>query len=216
MAVVRASIQGVWTRLSGTAEKLSASEDERVLGPDDEALHFAGEAAPGCRLVGGPTRDLNLMVRASAGQASMRQAVSGQSGPPPTSPWRALYTHGGAVLQADAQVLTLPPGSLWWDDTGPAGAHWQLQAGVGAWWLEMGGSTAEMQRSLHGNLRAAAVQGRSESVRAEPFGLAKDRPVEALQERPGIGSATRGAGLSSHPNPASRERDPTRPTSADP
>jgi environmental stress-induced protein Ves len=162
--------------LEGAGVVLQWPQGERVLGPGDEALAFDGEAAPGCRLVGGPTRDLNLMVRSSAGQASMRQAESGQPGPPPTRPWRALYTHGGAVLQADGQALALPPGSLWWDDTGPAGAHWLLQAGVGAWWLEMGGPE-EVQPPLHGKLRAAAGQGGTRSVRAEP--------VEALQERPG-------------------------------
>lgn len=128
--------------LEGAGVVLQWPEGEHVLGPADEALHFPGEAAPGCRLVGGPTRDLNLMVRASAGQAAMRQAVAGQPGPAPTSRWRALYTHGGAVLQADSQALKLPPGSLWWDDTGPAGEHWLLQAGVGAWWLELCGPGA--------------------------------------------------------------------------
>ena len=128
--------------LEGAGVALQWPEGERVLGPGDEALRFAGEAAPGCRLVGGPTRDLNLMVRASAGQAAMRQAAPGAWGPSPGSRWRALYTHGGAVLQADGQALALPPGSLCWDDTGPAGPRWLLQAGVGAWWMELCGPGA--------------------------------------------------------------------------
>jgi uncharacterized protein len=195
--------------LEGAGVVLQWPEGGRMLGPEDEALHFAGEAAPGCRLVSGPTRDLNLMVRTNAGQAAMRRAVPGQQGPAPASPWRALYTHGGAVLQADGQTLTLAPGSLWWDDTGPAGPRWELQSGRGAWWLEVCGPGAMglspdgkpggIQTSPHG--KPGAIQfaphgkpwamqfspHRKLDAAAGPGGPESVRaePVEALQERPG-------------------------------
>ncbi|MGA1328238.1 MAG: HutD family protein, partial [Rubrivivax sp.] len=195
--------------LEGAGVVLQWPEGGRMLGPEDEALHFAGEAAPGCRLVSGPTRDLNLMVRTSAGPAAMRRAAPGQQGPTPASPWRALYTHGGAVLQADGQALTLAPGSLWWDDTGPAGPRWELQSGRGAWWLEVcgpgtiglspDGKPGGMQTSPHG--KPGAIQfaphgkpwampfspHRKLDAAAGPGGTDSVRaePVEALQERPG-------------------------------
>jgi environmental stress-induced protein Ves len=42
-----------------------------------------------CRLLGGPTRDLNLMVRRGAGSASMRRE-------PPATPsrWRGVFADG--------------------------------------------------------------------------------------------------------------------------
>ena len=195
--------------LEGAGVVLQWPEGARMLGPEDEALHFAGEAAPGCRLVSGPTRDLNLMVRTNAGQAAMRRAVPGQQGPAPASPWRALYTHGGAVLQADGQALTLAPGSLWWDDTGPAGPSWELQSGRGAWWLEVCGPGAMglspdgkpggIQTSPHGKPGAIqfAPHGKPWAMQFSPHrkldaaagpGGAESvqaEPVEALQERPG-------------------------------
>jgi len=214
--------------LEGAGVVLQWPEGERVLGPADEALHFAGEAAPGCRLVAGPTRDLNLMVRASAGQAAMRQAGPGQRGPEPASPWRALYTHGGAVLQADGQALALPPGTLWWDDTGPAGARWLLQAGVGAWWLELRGTESAhfpVHRSLHTSQAAQPLptklpaptgiqplspRGRGVGERGENRGLGARPLSPSPSPARGEGSKT-GLGAS----PAKEKEGPRQPAPSD-
>jgi uncharacterized protein len=52
--------------LDGAGVALSLPEGEVVVRVGGAALAFAGEAAPGCRLLDGPTRDLNLMVRRGA------------------------------------------------------------------------------------------------------------------------------------------------------
>lgn len=65
-------------------------------------LHFAGEAAPGCRLTNGPTRDLNLMLQRGAGQACLLSATPGQ-------PWvhgaplRGLFTTAALHLRVDGE-----------------------------------------------------------------------------------------------------------------
>ena len=85
----------------------------------DPALVFDGAMAPECRLLGGPTRDLNLMVRDGVG-AELRAARWG-------APWqaagrtRAVFTRHGALLHAGgAAAITLPPLTLFWlDDAVP-------------------------------------------------------------------------------------------------
>lgn len=75
-------------------------------------LAFAGEAAPGCKLVDGATRDLNLMLRRGAGQAAMQRARPGQ---PWTSaaPLRALFSTAAVQLQIDQRPpLPVPAWSL--------------------------------------------------------------------------------------------------------
>ena len=63
-------------------------------------LQFAGEAATGCQLIDGPTRDLNLMLQRGTGQAQLDDATPGQ-------PWRAsaplrgLFTTSAVQLQID-------------------------------------------------------------------------------------------------------------------
>ena len=52
--------------LDGHGVVLTLPQGERVLRPGDAPLAFAGEAAPACRLIDGPTRDLNLMLRRGA------------------------------------------------------------------------------------------------------------------------------------------------------
>ena len=96
--------------LDGAGVVLSLPGGDVQLGPDDEALHFDGATAPACRLVGGPTRDLNLMVRSSFGRAQMQRT------PVPPAPWRGLFAAS----------------TLWWTDQPnealPATAGWHLAA----------------------------------------------------------------------------------------
>jgi uncharacterized protein len=49
--------------------RLALPGGERTLTPADEPVPFAGEAAPDCHLVDGPTRDLNLMLKRDGLQA---------------------------------------------------------------------------------------------------------------------------------------------------
>jgi environmental stress-induced protein Ves len=94
--------------LDGAGVVLSLPGGNVRLGPHDDAVHFDGAAAPMCRLLDGPTRDLNLMVRSGFGRALMqRRAVV-------SAPWRGLYAAG----------------TLWWtdrpDEPLPTVAGWHL------------------------------------------------------------------------------------------
>src|SRR4051812_48273927 len=65
--------------LEGAGVVLTIGTREHRLGRGDEALSFRGELATRCRLVDGPTRDLNLMLSRVPG--GMRRVV-------PAEPWR--------------------------------------------------------------------------------------------------------------------------------
>jgi environmental stress-induced protein Ves len=102
-------IERAFAVLEGAGVVLTLPTREVQLGPhDNAALHFDGAAAPACRLVDGPTRDLNLMVRSSFGRARMQRVVT------PSAPWRGLFAAG----------------TLWWtdrpDEALPAMAGWHL------------------------------------------------------------------------------------------
>ena len=78
----------------------------------DPPLVFDGAEAPGCALLGGPTRDLNLMLRDGA-RGRMERAEHGVAWSAP-EPWRACYVAGPARWQggADQQTIALPAHTL--------------------------------------------------------------------------------------------------------
>lgn len=97
--------------LDGAGVELALPSGLVRLGPRDDAVSFAGEEAPGCRLIDGPTRDLNLMARRGVGRLSMQRdhAAMGR--------WRGLFADG----------------TLWWTDE-PAEA---LPSRDSGWWLTL-------------------------------------------------------------------------------
>jgi uncharacterized protein len=103
-----AGIDRCFAVLDGAGVTLSLPHGRVRLGAQDDAIAFAGEAAPMCHLIDGPTRDLNLMVRRGAGIASMQRSPHGNQR------WRGVFADG----------------TLWWsDDAGetlPAAAGWYL------------------------------------------------------------------------------------------
>jgi uncharacterized protein len=91
----------------------------QTLRAGDAPLEFDGTAAPDCRLLDGPTQDLNLMAR--QGQGYMQAAIAGQ-------PWqsllamRGLYTTGAGTWSDGARQLHISAHTLLWDkptDTAP-------------------------------------------------------------------------------------------------
>jgi len=122
--------------LTGAGVALAFPEGERRVLGGDPPFRFDGGAAPGCRLLDGPTRDLNLMQR--GGRATMRRTEAGRA-------WdegfamRGLFTvvpgrwaGGGAVRALEAHAL------LWDDAAGPGG--WAFvpdarDAAAAGWWL---------------------------------------------------------------------------------
>jgi environmental stress-induced protein Ves len=103
-------IERAFAVLDGAGVVLTLPTGNVRLGQHDDALLFDGAATPVCRLVDGPTRDLNLMVRSAFGRARMQRGVT------PAAPWRGLFAAG----------------TLWWtdrpDEALPAMAGWHLAA----------------------------------------------------------------------------------------
>jgi environmental stress-induced protein Ves len=93
--------------LQGAGVVLSLPRGEVRLHRGDPALAFPGEAAPLCRLIDGPTRDLNLMVRRAAGRPVMRRE------PLTAGAWRAVFSADTLWWTDDAREA-LPPHQGWW------------------------------------------------------------------------------------------------------
>jgi uncharacterized protein len=68
-------VQRWFVVLQGGGVQLGAGPARRRLTPDSPPFEFAGEDAPACTLLDGPTRDLNLMLRREAGRAALRPAA---------------------------------------------------------------------------------------------------------------------------------------------
>lgn len=125
--------------LSGAGVVLHFADGDRRLDTGTGPLAFDGAAAPGCSLVAGPTRDLNLMLRGGA-TGRMERAASGvawQAG----DPWRACFAagrarwHGGAgiapvALEANTLLLHLSAGPCRLETEGPEPAFWLAADGV--------------------------------------------------------------------------------------
>jgi hypothetical protein len=90
-----AGIERWFAVLEGAGVVLTLPAGERTVRPGDPALAFPGEAAPGCRLIDGPTRDLNLMLRRGARGA-----------------WRGLFADG-ALWWSDDPREALPTQRGW-------------------------------------------------------------------------------------------------------
>jgi uncharacterized protein len=76
--------------LSGAGVVLALPQGEVALWPGTAAVAFAGEAAPPCRLIDGPTQDLNLMLCRGA-----------------RTPWRGVFD-GDTLHWSDDANKALP------------------------------------------------------------------------------------------------------------
>lgn len=141
-----AGIERCFTVLEGAGVALTLEGRTIPLAPGHAPLRFDGAAAPGCRLLDGPTRDLNLMVRRDAGRAGMARAEPAAPRAC-TAPWQGLYVHGSAVVDfGDGPQSLASPGLAWLDKSAlarasaaPASSNvtWTLIHGGPAWWLWM-------------------------------------------------------------------------------
>jgi len=95
-----------------------------------EPLAFAGDADSRSRLIDGPTRDLNLMLRGVAG--AMRSVVPGEAFRPETRECGLYATVAGEVRTSPSSSdATMPPHALhWW----PVAPEALVFDGTG-WWL---------------------------------------------------------------------------------
>ena len=126
--------------LEGAGVTLALPEGRRYVQAGDDALAFAGEAAPHCKLLDGATRDLNLMIRRDAGRGGMQRAVAGEDFAPRAG-FRALFAADALRLQIDgATALPLPAFALTWADD--AQGAWRIAAHPAdapprAWWMHL-------------------------------------------------------------------------------
>ncbi|MGY4830659.1 HutD/Ves family protein [Sphaerotilaceae bacterium SBD11-9] len=120
--------------IEGAGVELVFSHELRCIEPDGEPLHFDGAAAPRCRLISGPTLDLNLMLQ--RGQGLMCTAVPGMA-------WRGnfrlrgLFTAGPGRWSGEGDARPLGANTLLWSDSGHTDA-WHFAPdtpGTRAWWL---------------------------------------------------------------------------------
>ncbi len=122
--------------LEGAGVVLTLEGAEHTLRPGTEPFCFAGVAAPGCRLLDGPTQDLNLMIRRGSGV--MRKTQAGQDW---REPWamRGLYTTVAGSWHGGGQVCEMAAHSLLWVQVADAGswtfAPHDADAASAAWWL---------------------------------------------------------------------------------
>lgn len=119
--------------IDGDGVALQFADGERLCRRGDAVLRFDGADAPGCRLLAGATRDLNLML--ARGRGALRRVQRGEPAPS-ASTLRALYTADAATLHAGDASLTLGAGTLVWS-TGHLAARWTLESLTEprAWWI---------------------------------------------------------------------------------
>jgi environmental stress-induced protein Ves len=130
-------VQRWFVVLAGAGVALQVAQRLVHVTPASPPLKFDGAAAPACTLLGGPTLDLNLMLRQDAGSGGMQVAEPGL-------PWhceaphRALFCSGPGHLQVnDAPAQRAPAMSLMHSAQAP-GQAWRWfadDAAAPAWWL---------------------------------------------------------------------------------
>lgn len=123
--------------LSGEGVALALPDGERLLLPGTEACCFDGAAAPGCRLLGGPTRDLNLMLRGAVGR--LAPVVASHAWAPAAAQAGLFTLVEGQVHSASGAAHTMPAMSLRWWSVAPASLRFEadpaLDGAAAGWWL---------------------------------------------------------------------------------
>lgn len=132
-----------FTLLSGEGVALDFADQSLTLRPGDAPLAFDGAAAPGCRLTGGPVRDLNLMIRGGTG--GMAAVSRGAAWSAPAGAQAGLFARVPGRWRSGDQQHTLSAHSLLWFDAPPPGG-WRFEPdapgsiesntpALAGWWL---------------------------------------------------------------------------------
>ncbi|MBK9574118.1 MAG: HutD family protein [Rhodoferax sp.] len=127
-------VQRWFAVVQGAGVRLQFADATRVIGLADEPLCFDGALAPGCAMLQGPTRDLNLMLRGPAGH--MRRVRGSLCCDLSASVLVAVYalSKRAEVQFCDEAALVLAPGTLAWRQLDTPG---RVRAeGLDALWLE--------------------------------------------------------------------------------
>jgi len=129
-------VQRWFALLSGEGVALDFSDHPLTLRPGDAPLAFDGAATPGCRLLGGPVRDLNLMSRGgTGGMATVSPSTAWQA---PAAAQAGLFASVPGRWCCGEQQLAMPALSLLWFHAPPPG-DWNFEPDIPApaagWWL---------------------------------------------------------------------------------
>lgn len=112
----------VFVVLQGEGVALDFEGRVHTVRPGDAPLVFAGEAAPGCRLLDGPVRDFNLMAR--GGRCALLP-VDATPWFPPRGARAGLFARVAGTWRAGAESRLLPAHTLLFTDT--AVGRWTFQ-----------------------------------------------------------------------------------------
>ena len=121
-------VQRFFAVLEGAGVELTVDGRPQQVKPDGTVAHFSGDATTRCRLLGGPTRDLNLMVRGADG--AMTRAVGGV-------PWNApaancgLFALTAGRCRSEIEAVDVPAFSLLWFERAPNSLIFESSG----WWL---------------------------------------------------------------------------------
>jgi environmental stress-induced protein Ves len=124
-----------FTVLQGAGVDLTVAGTAHSLRRGDAPLRFDGGATTRCRLIDGPTRDLNLMLRDAGG--TMLVAADGQAWSPAAQAC-GLFTAVAGQCRAGTSRFDLPAYSLLWFDIAPPALTFdagQRPAALIGWWL---------------------------------------------------------------------------------
>jgi environmental stress-induced protein Ves len=129
-------VQRWFAVLKGAGVELAIDGATRRLTRNDAPFAFAGDAPTQCRLLDGPTRDLNLMLRGARG--SLCLVDDGL-------PWQSHAAQCGLFTAVegrchvdDGDAIALPHHALLWFDAAPASLRFfaeQRPPAATGWWL---------------------------------------------------------------------------------
>ena len=130
-----AGVRRWFVPIEGAGVELVIDGQARIGRPGDEPLEFDGAAHTTCRLLAGPTRDLNLMLRGASG--GMRRIVDDEAWSP-TGTVSGLFAAATGLCLADTSEIVVAAGTLAWWNAAPARLRFTVSAGPHAspgWWL---------------------------------------------------------------------------------
>ena len=150
-------VQRWFTLLSGAGVVLDLADESLTLRPGDAPLSFDGAAAPGCRLIGGPVRDLNLMIRGGTG--GMAAVLPGNAWKAPAGARAGLFARVPGRWHSGDQQRVLPALSLLWFDAPPSG-DWRFEPDIPVSVAHGAGAPPQRMKQPHPGHRRAGFAGR--------------------------------------------------------
>ena len=131
-----AGVERWFVPIEGAGVELRVDGLPHTVALGGEPLAFEGDALTTCRLLGGPTRDLNLMLRGAVG--SLRRAFDAQDWAPVSAQCGLFTAHSGTCL-ADGVTIDLPARSLAWWAEAPQQLRYSAASSsagsVSGWWM---------------------------------------------------------------------------------